>query len=145
MSASDECPIEGIDHVHFAVGNAKQAAHYYSTAFGMQVTADRGPETGWRDQAEYVLSSGAARFRISGEVHAGTPIGRHLARHGDGVIDVALTVPDAVRAYELAVERGATGVQEPEILEDEGGKVVISAIKAYGETRHTFVQRKDYS
>jgi 4-hydroxyphenylpyruvate dioxygenase len=143
--AEQDFPVDGVDFVHFAVGNAKQAAHYYSTALGMRVTAYRGPETGQRDNSDYVLESGSARFLVTGEVHAGTRIGEHLARHGDGVIDVALTVPDATRAYELAVERGATGVQEPEILEDEGGKVVVSAIKTYGETRHTFVQRKDYS
>jgi 4-hydroxyphenylpyruvate dioxygenase len=141
----DDFPVDGVDYVHFAVGNAKQAAHYYSTAFGMRVTAYRGPETGHRDTSDYVLESGSARFVISGEVHAGTHIGEHVRAHGDGVVDVALRVPDAAHAYELAVERGAIGLQTPEILEDEGGKVVISAIQTYGETRHTFVQRKDYS
>jgi 4-hydroxyphenylpyruvate dioxygenase len=141
----EDFPVEAIDYVHFAVGNAKQAAFYYSAAFGMQVTAYRGPETGHRDYAEYVLTSGTARFLFTGEVHAGTPIGEHVAAHGDGVIDVAIRVPDAARAYELAVERGATGLQEPTISEDEGGKVVISAIATYGETRHSFVQRGDYS
>jgi 4-hydroxyphenylpyruvate dioxygenase len=142
---AEDFPVEAIDYVHFAVGNAKQAAHYYSTAFGMTVTAYRGPETGHRDYAEYVLTSGAARFLLTGEVRAGTEIGRHLAVHGDGVIDIAIRVPDAARAYELAVERGAKGLQEPTISEDEGGKVVISAIATYGETRHSFVQRSDYS
>src|SRR3954464_4451648 len=141
----DDFPVEAVDYVHFAVGNAKQAAHYYSTAFGMRVTAYRGPETGHRDTADYVLESGAARFVISGEVHSGTRIGEHVRAHGDGVIDVALRVPDATRAYEVAVDRGAAGLQTPEIQEDEGGKVVVSAIRTYGETRHTFVERKDYS
>jgi 4-hydroxyphenylpyruvate dioxygenase len=141
----DDFPVDAVDFVHFAVGNAKQAAHYYSTAFGMRVTAYRGPETGHRDTADYVLESGGARFLVSGEVHAGTRIGEHVRAHGDGVVDVALRVPDATRAYELAVQRGATGLQTPEIHEDEGGKVVISAIRTYGETRHTFVERKDYS
>jgi 4-hydroxyphenylpyruvate dioxygenase len=141
----EDFPVEAIDYVHFAVGNAKQAAHYYTTAFGMQVTAYRGPETGHRDYAEYVLESGSARFLLTAEVRPGTPIGRHVADHGDGVIDVAIRVPDASRAYELAVERGATGVQEPEISEDESGKVVVAAIATYGETRHSFVQRGDYS
>ena len=143
--AHDDFPVEGVDYVHFAVGNARQAAHFYSTAFGMTCTAYRGPETGHRDTADYVLESGGARFVISGEVHAGTWIGEHERRHGDGVVDVALRVPDATHAYELAVERGATGVAEPEIVEDEGGKVVVAAIRTYGETRHTFIQRKDYS
>jgi 4-hydroxyphenylpyruvate dioxygenase len=137
-------PVEAIDHVRFAVGNAKQAAHYYSAAFGMQITAYRGPETGCRDFSEYVLESGAARFLLTGEVRSGTPIGRHIAAHGDGVIDIAIRVPDAVRAYDLALERGAVGVQSPTISEDERGKVVVSAIATYGETRHSFVQRGDY-
>jgi 4-hydroxyphenylpyruvate dioxygenase len=141
----EDFPVEAIDYVQFAVGNAKQAAHYYSTAFGMQVTAYRGPETGHRDYSEYVLTSGTARFLLTGAVHAGTDISRHVAEHGDGVIDVAIRVPDAARAYELAVERGATGLVEPTISEDEGGKVVISSIATYGETRHSFVQRSDYS
>ena len=141
----DDFPVDGVDYVHFAVGNAKQAAHFYSTAFGMRVTAYRGPETGHRDTADYVLESGSARFVISGEVHAGTHIGEHVRAHGDGVVDVALRVPDATHAYELAIQRGAIGLQTPDILEDEGGKVVISSIQTYGETRHTFVQRKDYS
>jgi 4-hydroxyphenylpyruvate dioxygenase len=145
LAHDEDFPVEAIDYLHFAVGNAKQAAHYYSTAFGMRVTAYRGPETGHRDYAEYVLESGTARFLLTGEVRAGTEIGRHLAEHGDGVIDVAIRVPDAVRAYELAIERGATGLQEPIISEDEGGKVVVSAIATYGETRHSFVQRSDYS
>jgi 4-hydroxyphenylpyruvate dioxygenase len=144
-SHDDDFPVEAVDYVHFAVGNAKQAAHYYSTAFGMRVTAYRGPETGSRDQSDYVVESGGARFLISGEVHAGTRIGEHVRAHGDGVIDIALRVPDAAHAYELAIARGATGVQEPEIHEDESGKVVVAAISTYGETRHTFVQRRDYS
>src|SRR3954465_8384877 len=145
MQEQDDFPVEAVDYVHFAVGNAKQAAHYYSTAFGMHVTAYRGPDTGHGDTADYVLESGGARFLVSGEVHAGTRIGEHVRAHGDGVVDVALRVPDATRAYELAVERGATGLLTPEIVEDEGGKVVVSAIRTYGETRHTFVERKDYS
>jgi 4-hydroxyphenylpyruvate dioxygenase len=138
-------PVEAIDHVHFAVGNAKQAAHYYVTTLGMRVTAYRGPETGYRECAEYVLESGTARFLLTGEVRSGTEIGRHVAAHGDGVIDIAIRVPDATRAHDLAVERGATSRQEPTVSEDESGKVVVSAIAAYGETRHTFIQRGDYS
>jgi 4-hydroxyphenylpyruvate dioxygenase len=141
----EDFPVEAIDYVHFAVGNAKQAAHYYSTAFGMTVTAYRGPETGHRDHAEYVLTSGSARFLLTGEVHAGTDIGRHVAEHGDGVIDIAIRVPDAAHAYEMAIARGATSLAAPEIQEDEHGKVVVAAIATYGETRHTFVQRSDYS
>jgi 4-hydroxyphenylpyruvate dioxygenase len=138
-------PLDGIDAVHFAVGNARQAAHFYSSAFGMRVTAYQGPETGSRDVASYVLESGSARFVVSAPVHAGTPLGEHITRHGDGVVDIALRVPDAERAYEMAVARGARGVAEPELLEDETGKVVTSAIATYGETRHTFVERAAYS
>jgi 4-hydroxyphenylpyruvate dioxygenase len=145
IDETDDFPVEGVDYVHFAVGNAKQAAHYYSMAFAMQVTAYRGPENGCRDYAEYVLESGSARFLITGEVHAGTEIGRHVQAHGDGVIDVAIRVPDAAYAYHLAISRGAVSVHEPEIYEDEGGKVVLAAIATYGETRHTFIQRSDYS
>src|SRR3954452_12312474 len=111
--SSDEFPVEAVDHVHFVVGNAKQAAHFYSTAFGMRCTAYRGPETGSRDTASYVVESGSARFVLTAEVHAGTDAGRHVRDHGDGVVDVALRVPDAAHAYELAVARGARGVMEP--------------------------------
>src|SRR5207249_1165504 len=103
------------------------------------------PETGHREHAEYVLTSGSARFLLTGAVHADTAIGRHVAAHGDGVIDVAIRVPDASHAYELAITRGATGIHEPEVAEDEFGKVVTATIATYGETRHTFVQRTDYS
>jgi len=144
-STHDEFPVEGIDHVHFVVGNAKQAAHYYSTAFGMTVTAYRGPETGSRDTASYVLESGAARFVFTAEVHAGTDAGRHVREHGDGVCDIALRVPDAAHAYELAIARGAKGVMEPTSFEDEHGKVVVAQIETYGETKHSLVQRTDYS
>jgi len=145
MSHDDDFPVNGVDFVHFAVGNAKQAAHYYSTAFGMRVVAYRGPETGERDAASYVLESGGARFVVSAEVRAGTDLGRHVRDHGDGVVDVALAVPDAAHAYELAVARGATTVHEPTVLEDEHGKVVLAAIRTYGETKHSLVQRTDYS
>jgi 4-hydroxyphenylpyruvate dioxygenase len=141
----EDFPVEGIDHVHFVVGNAKQAAHYYSTAFGMRVTAYRGPETGARDLASYVLESGSARFVVTAAVHAGTDASRHVADHGDGVLDVALRVPDAAHAYELAIARGAKGVLEPTPFEDEFGKVVVAQIETYGETKHSFVQRTDYS
>src|SRR3954466_15301520 len=94
-STPEDFPVDGIDHVHFVVGNAKQAAHYYSTAFGMTVTAYRGPETGSRDTASYVLESGSAGFVLTGETHAGTDAGRHARDHGDGVFDIALRVPDA--------------------------------------------------
>jgi len=142
---ADDFPVEAVDHVHFAVGNAKQAAHYYSTAFGMRCTAYRGPETGHRDSASYVLESGGARFVLTAEVHAGTDLGRHVRDHGDGVIDVALRVPDAAHAYAHAIAHGAEGLLEPTSYEDEHGKVVIAKIRTYGETTHSLVQRTDYS
>jgi 4-hydroxyphenylpyruvate dioxygenase len=144
-SAHDDFPLDGWDHIRFVVGNARQAAHFYTTAFGMQLIAYRGPETGSRERAEYLLESGGARFLITAPVVAGTADGEHQARHGDGIVDVALRVSDAERAYALAIERGAIGLQEPTVTEDEFGKVVLAAIQTYGETRHTLVQRTDYS
>jgi 4-hydroxyphenylpyruvate dioxygenase len=141
----DEFPVNGMDAVVFAVGNARQAAHFYSTAFGMRCVAYRGPETGCRDEVAYVLESGAARFVFRGPVRAGTDLGRHVAAHGDGVIDLAIDVPSAEAAYAYAVARGATGLQEPEVSEDSAGKVVLAAIATYGDTRHTLVERANYS
>ncbi len=140
-----EFPLEGWDHLRFVVGNARQSAHFFSTAFGMRLRAYRGPETGHRESSEYLLESGGARFLVSAPVVAGTEDGAHHAAHGDGVVDVALRVSDAERAYALAVERGATGLAEPTVSEDEHGKVVTAAIATYGQTRHTLVQRRDYS
>src|SRR5689334_23239327 len=110
-SAHDDFPLEGWDHITFVVGNARQASHFYASAFGMNLIAYRGPETGNRSYAEYVLESGGARFVLKAPVVAGTPEGEHHARHGDGIVDVALRESDVERAYALAVERGATGVQ----------------------------------
>ncbi|HVS67242.1 MAG TPA: 4-hydroxyphenylpyruvate dioxygenase [Mycobacteriales bacterium] len=144
LEEAEPFPVEGIDYVHFAVGNAKQTAHFYASAFGMRVVAYRGPETGHRDTADYVLVSGAARFLVSGAIRPGTAIADHVARHGDGVIDVAIRVPDATHAYDLAVSRGATGLAAPSRLGDDDGEVVVASIATYGETRHTFVERTDY-
>ncbi|MET9336804.1 4-hydroxyphenylpyruvate dioxygenase [Nonomuraea sp. NPDC003804] len=156
---SDEFPVKGMDAVVFAVGNAKQAAHYYSTAFGMKVVAYRGPENGSRDEVAYVLASGGARFEFrasvrpqradegrSGRDHGhGIDLARHVAEHGDGVIDLAIEVPDVEAAYAHALAKGAKGLAEPYTLEDENGKVVVAAIATYGETRHTLVDRSNYS
>jgi len=142
---TDEFPVNGMDAAVFAVGNARQAAHFYSTAFGMRCVAYKGPETGSRDEAAYVLESGNARLVFRGPVRAGTELGAHVAAHGDGVIDLAITVPSASAAYEYAVAHGATSLAEPEIAEDEHGKVVLAAIATYGDTRHTLVERNDYA
>jgi 4-hydroxyphenylpyruvate dioxygenase len=142
---ADEFPVTGMDAVVFAVGNARQAAHYYSTAFGMRCVAYRGPETGCRDEAAYVLESGRARFVLRGPVRAGTGLGRQVAEHGDGVIDLALGVHSAEAAYAYATSRGARGLAEPQVYEDDQGKVVLAAIATYGDTRHTLVERAGYS
>ena len=142
---ADEFPVTGMDAVVFAVGNARQAAHFYSTAFGMSTVAYRGPETGCRDEAAYVLESGQARFVLRGPVRAGTELARHVAEHGDGVVDLAIGVPSAEQAFSYAVSRGARPVQEPHIEEDEHGKVVLAAIATFGDTRHTLVERSAYS
>jgi 4-hydroxyphenylpyruvate dioxygenase len=142
---SDVFAVNGMDAVVFAVGNAKQAAYYYSSAFGMRLVAYKGPETGSRDEVAYVLTSGSARFEFRGSVRPGTEIARHVAEHGDGVIDLALDVPDVEGAYAHAMATGARGLAEPYTIEDEHGKIVIAAIATYGETRHTLVDRSNYS
>jgi 4-hydroxyphenylpyruvate dioxygenase len=144
-SAQDSFGIIGMDAVVFAVGNAKQAAHYYSTAFGMRRIAYRGPETGSPDEAGYVLGAGSARFVFRSPVRAGTGLGRRVAAHGDGVMDLALEVSSAEEAYAYAVGRGARGLEPPHLAEDESGKVVTASIATYGDTRHTLVERSGYS
>ncbi len=145
---ADPFPVKGMDAVVFAVGNAKQAAHYYSTAFGMRLVAYSGPENGSRETASYVLENGSARFVLTSVIKPATPWGhflaQHVAEHGDGVIDLAIEVPDARRAYEYAIEHGARSVAEPYELKDEYGTVVLAAIATYGETRHTLVERTGY-
>jgi 4-hydroxyphenylpyruvate dioxygenase len=143
--AQDSFPIIGMDAVVFAVGNAKQAAHYYSTAFGMRRVAYRGPETGFPGETAYVLESGRARFVFRCPVQAGTVLGQLVAAHGDGVIDLALEVGSAEDAYHYAVAHGACGLEAPRIVEDEHGKVVVATIATYGDTKHTLVERSGYS
>jgi 4-hydroxyphenylpyruvate dioxygenase len=143
--SQDPFPVNGIDHLNFVVGNAKQAAHYYSTAFGMTCVAYRGPEQGYRDYSEYVLTSGKAWFVLTGSVRAGTPAAEHHARHGDGINDLALDVPDVDAAYAHATAQGAQGLVEPHDQSDEHGTVRVAAIATYGETRHTLIDRSRYS
>jgi len=142
---SDLMPILGYDAIEFYVGNARQAAHYYRTAYGFDVVAYAGPEHGVRDRCSYVLEQNGIRFVMTAGLTADSPIAGHHARHGDGVKDVAFSVPDAEEAFRLAVERGAEPHREPYVIEDEHGKLVISAIRAYGETIHSFVDRSNYS
>ncbi|MGW1910612.1 4-hydroxyphenylpyruvate dioxygenase [Streptomyces sp. NPDC002076] len=145
---ADPFPVKGMDAVVFAVGNAKQAAHYYSTAFGMKLVAYSGPENGSRETASYVLENGSARFVFTSVIKPSSAWGhflaRHVAEHGDGVIDLAIEVPDARAAYTYAVEHGAQSVVEPYEVKDEHGTVVLAAIATYGETRHTLVDRSGY-
>jgi 4-hydroxyphenylpyruvate dioxygenase len=141
----DFMPLMGIDHVEYYVGNARQAAYYYSKAFGFRVAAYAGPETKIRDRASWVVQQGEARLVFTGGMGPEGMIAEHVLRHGDGVKDVALRVPDATYAWEQATSRGAPSVLEPTVLEDEHGKVVHSAIAAYGDTVHSFIERDNYS
>ncbi|HEV7757104.1 MAG TPA: 4-hydroxyphenylpyruvate dioxygenase [Mycobacteriales bacterium] len=142
--SDDPFPVRGMDAIGFAVGNARQAAHWYSTAFGMTCVAYSGPETGNRDTASYVLTSGGARFVLSGAVRPGTELSRHVAAHGDGVVDLSLDVPDVPVAVRYARAHGATVLTEPHELTDDDGTVVVAAVATYGETRHTLVDRSGY-
>jgi 4-hydroxyphenylpyruvate dioxygenase len=143
--AEDFMPLLGWDYIELWVGNAKQAAYFYEHAMGFSRTAYSGPETGVRDRASYVLEQGDIRLVVTSAVREESDITKHHARHGDGVKDIALTVPDATEAYRQAVQRGARGVAEPKRQEDEFGTIETSAIATYGDTIHTFVDRKHYS
>ncbi|UCG23294.1 MAG: 4-hydroxyphenylpyruvate dioxygenase [Chloroflexota bacterium] len=141
---SDFLPIKGIDHVEFYVGNAKQAAHYYRSAFGFANTAYSGLETGKRQRASYVMEQGKIRLVLSTALSPDHPISRHVYLHGDGAAVIALSVPDAADAYREATTRGATGALLPVQEEDEHGVLRYSAIRAYGDTLIKFVDRSDY-
>ena len=142
--SADPFPVLGIDHIRFMVGNARQSAHYYSTAFGMTRVAYRGPEQGYREYAEYVLTSGSARFVFTGAVRPDAPEAAHVTKHGDGVLDIALAVPDVDAAYRYALAQGARGLTDPHDLTDEHGTVRVATIAAYGDTRHSLVDRSRY-
>jgi 4-hydroxyphenylpyruvate dioxygenase len=144
-ATDDVFPVKGVDYLQFLVGNAKQAAHYYSTAFGMTCVAYRGPELGFRDHAEYVLVSGSARFLITGAVHTGAAGAEHVTAHSDGIYDIALGVPDVDKAFAHAVAKGARPVTEPHDLTDEHGTVRIASIATYGDTVHSLVDRSRYT
>jgi 4-hydroxyphenylpyruvate dioxygenase len=140
----DFLPLNGTDYVEFYVGNAKQAAHYYKTAFGFQDLAYAGPETGVRDRASYVLQQGKIRLVLTTPLHADHPIAEHIKKHGDGVKVLALWVDDAYDAFKQTTARGAKPYQQPQTSTDEFGEVRTSGIKLYGETVHLFIERKNY-
>ena len=140
----DFLPLNGTDYVEFYVGNAKQAAHFYRSAFGMRLAAYRGPETGTRDRASWLVEQGKIRLVFTTALAPEHPVAEHVRLHGDGVRDIALWVDDAESAYRETTRRGATGVREPETLRDDQGEVRISAIATYGETIHSFVERRNY-
>jgi 4-hydroxyphenylpyruvate dioxygenase len=143
--SDDFMPLDGWDHVELYVGNAKQAAYYYERAMGFARVAYAGPETGVRDRASYVLAQSDVRLVLTSALREEHEVTRHQGRHGDGVKDIALAVPDATEAYRQAVQRGARGVVEPHWQEDEFGRVELSAIATYGDTIHSFVNRADYA
>ncbi|MEZ4700107.1 MAG: 4-hydroxyphenylpyruvate dioxygenase [Rhodothermales bacterium] len=140
----DFLPINGTDYVEYYVGNAKQAAHYYQSAFGFQLIGYRGPETGYRATASYLLQQGKIRLILTTPLRPGNFIADHIYRHGDGIRDIALWVDDAAKSFEATVSRGAVPVREVTVDEDEHGHIVTASIAAYGDTIHTFVERKAY-
>lgn len=144
-TSKDMLPLNGTDHIEFYVGNAKQAAFFYQVAFGFTPVAYRGPETGVKETVSYVLQQGKIRFVFTSSLLPDHPVAEHVIKHGDGVKVLALWVDDAKESYKKVIERGATSAFEPKELKDEKGQVVLSAIHTYGETIHTFVERKNYT
>ena len=144
-NAEDFMPLLGTDHVEMYVGNAKQAAYFYRAAFGMSLVAYSGPETGNPDRVSYVVEQGKVRFVLTTALRSEHAIAAHTHRHGDGVKTIALRVDNARQAWQRATLRGAVSVSEPETLRDENGDVTLASIHAYGETVHTFVERRNYS
>lgn len=143
-SADDFLPLEGTDYVEFYVGNAKQAAHYYQSAFGFQALAYAGPETGVKDRASYVVRQNKLTFVLTTALRSDSEIAHHVHKHGDGVRSLSLRVPDATKAWEETTGRGAKSYLEPQRLTDKDGEVVMSGIHTYGDTVHLFIERKNY-
>lgn len=144
-AAADFMPLLGTDYLELYVSNAKQAAHFYKSAFGFQSYAYKGLETGSRELESYVVIQDKIRLVLTSPLKSGTEVGKHIDTHGDGVKVIALWVDDATYAYEEAMRRGATHYMKPTVEEDESGRVVRSGIYTYGETVHVFVERKDYN
>src|SRR3954470_3018702 len=143
--AADFMPLNGIDHVELWVGNAKQAAYFFTRAYGFTEVAYSGLETGVRERTSHVLQQGRVRLVVTGTLHSGSEIARHHAKHGDGVKVIALSVPDVDHAYREATARGATGLSEPHSTSDEHGTVRVADIAAYGDAIHRFVDRSAYT
>jgi 4-hydroxyphenylpyruvate dioxygenase len=135
----------GWDHLEWWVGNARAFAGFLCAAFGFEVTAYAGPETGVSDRVSYVVEQGGIRFLVTGALGPGSPIAESVRSHGDGVRDVAITVVDATAAYDAALARGAVGLAAPAVYEDDTGKLVRASIAAYGDTQHSFIERAAYS
>ena len=144
QSSTDFLPLEGTDFVEFYVGNAKQAAHYYITAFGFQALAYAGPETGVKDRVSYVIRQNKLTFVLTTSLRPDNEIADHVNKHGDGVKFLALRVQDAASAWEETTKRGGKSYMVPKQLKDDGGEVVVSGIHTYGETIHLFIERKNY-
>jgi 4-hydroxyphenylpyruvate dioxygenase len=143
--AQDFLPLLGTDYVEFYVGNAKQAAHYYKTAFGFQSLAYAGLETGVKDRASYVLKQDKIRLVLTTALTSDSPIGEHVKKHGDGVKVIALWVDDAHKSWKETTSRGAKSYLEPSVEKDDHGEVVKAGIYTYGETVHLFIERKNYN
>ena len=141
---TDFLPLDGTDYVEFYVGNAKQAAHFYKTAFGFQSLAYAGPETGMKDKVSYVIRQNKLTFMLTTPLRSGNEIADHIYKHGDGVKVLALKVDDAKNAYMETMMRGGRSYLEPVTLKDDNGEVVLSGIHTYGDTVHLFVERKNY-
>jgi 4-hydroxyphenylpyruvate dioxygenase len=144
-TSQDFLPLLGTDHIEFYVGNAKQAAYFYQSAFGFELVAYAGPETGVRDRASYVLQQNKLRFVLTTSMDADSEISQHCRVHGDGVKVLALWVDDATKSYEETVARGGVSVYPPQTIKDENGEIITASIKTYGDTIHTFVERKNYT
>jgi len=144
-TTTDFLPLDGTDYVEFYVGNAKQAAYYYQTAFGFQPLAYAGLETGLKDRTSYVLAQGKIRFVFTSSLVADSPVAQHAMKHGDGIKVVALWVDDARKSWEETTKRGAKSYFEPKTDKDENGEVVTSGIHTYGDTVHVFVERSRYN
>jgi 4-hydroxyphenylpyruvate dioxygenase len=144
-ASGDPFPVSGWDALVWVVGNAVQTAHFFQSAFGMELVAYSGPETGNRDHHSFVLKSGAARFVVQGAYDPASPLADHHRAHGDGIIDIALAVPDVDRCIAHARAQGATVLEEPHDVSDEHGTVRLASIAAYGDTRHTLVDRSGYT